>query len=42
MTGLLPLESEIKIGEHDQVTWHGMTPSTWTPSTPRSWPVPSC
>ncbi|MCB0896065.1 MAG: F0F1 ATP synthase subunit A [Nocardioides sp.] len=25
MTGLLPLESEIKIGEHDQVTWHGMT-----------------
>ena len=25
MTGLLPLESEITIGEHHQVTWHGMT-----------------
>lgn len=25
MTGLLPLESEIKIGEHTTRTWHGMT-----------------
>jgi F-type H+-transporting ATPase subunit a len=25
MTGLLPLESDIKIGEHTTRTWHGMT-----------------
>jgi F-type H+-transporting ATPase subunit a len=25
MTGVLPLESEIKIGEHNTVTWHGLT-----------------